>query len=110
MAEQIPTMSISDWEGLIRKTFMDAWSARSAVDSSDFLYRLEDHFFLRKIAEQLISRPALEAGYKRRLPELIGIFSDALLESSDDAKQITGHHILQAKHKLIAVSCPEVVI
>ena len=102
-------MTISDWESLIRKTFMEAWSMRSDVDSSDFLYRIDDHFYLIGIAGQMKVRPALEPRYKQRLTVLIEIFCDALLEFSDDAKQITGHHIRQAKDRMIAGSdCPEI--
>ena|ERR1700748_2085366 len=109
MADLISTMTISDWEGLIRKTFIEAWSARSSVDSSDFLYRIEGHFYLEEIAGQMMARPALEQIFKQRMVDMLEIFCDALLEFSDDAKQITGRYIMQAKDEMIARSnCPEI--
>jgi hypothetical protein len=105
------TMTAPEWESLIRKVFIDTWNARTAVDITDYLYRIEDHFFLQKIADQLVVNVANEDRYRLRLKSLAAFFCDALLEYSDDGKQITAHHILQAKHKLAdAADCEDIEI
>ncbi len=100
-----------DWQELIRKEFVAAWEARSTVDITAYLYHIEDHFHLAKIAGQLYAKPDETQRYKQMIPVLAGILSDALLEYSDDGKLLTDHHISQAKEKMkLRMNCTDIDI
>src|SRR4051812_9919345 len=106
--EQFP-MTAPEWEHFIRKAFNDAWVQRSSVDVSNYLYRIEDQFYLDRICGQLALDPKRAARYVNRINSLVALLCDALLEYSDDGKQLTAHHIVQAKERLkAAIDCPEI--
>jgi hypothetical protein len=100
-----------EWEHFIRKAFNEAWNERSTVDVSNYLYRIEDQFYLNRISEQLVIYSTRAPYYERAINSLAALLCDALLEYSDDGKQLTAHHIHQAKEQVkAAIACPEIEI
>jgi hypothetical protein len=98
-----------DWVALIRKEFVDAWAQHSPVDITPYLYHIEAQFYLERIAEQLLAQPGQSALYRQRIVVMTGALCDALLDYSDDGKQLTDRHIMQAKERMLqAEPCEDI--
>jgi hypothetical protein len=98
-----------DWVELIRKTFIAAWAERTAVDITAYLYHIEAHFYLEKIAEQLTQKPEQQRSFLKRIKVMTGALCEALLDYSDDGKTLTDRHIMQAKEKMLrAEPCEDI--
>jgi hypothetical protein len=95
---------IEDWQHYIRKTFFAAWENSTPVDLTDYAYLFEHHFDLKKINVQLTKEVSeatdpekTERYHKNRIRTLAHIFTESLLEISDDGKHITSKNIERAK-------------
>lgn len=93
-----------DWQHYIRETFFAAWEMSTPVDLTDYAFLFEHHFDLKKIDAQLAKetskapdREKTERYHKNRIRTLAHIFTESLLEISDDGKHITSRNIEKAK-------------
>lgn len=93
-----------DWKHYIIETFFDTWEKSTPVDLSDYAFLIQHHFDVLSI-EKNISKQISEAAeqetmerfHKIRLQKLIHLFIEALLNISDDGKQITNNNVERAK-------------
>jgi hypothetical protein len=93
-----------DWQQYIREAFFTAWENSTPVDLTDYAYLFEHHFDLKKIALQLGKEVSeapdpekTERYHKNRIRTLAHIFTESLLEITDDGKNITSKNIQKAK-------------
>ena len=93
-----------DWQHYIRETFFTVWENSTSVDLTDYAYIFEHHFDLKKIDAQLVKEVSeapvqekIERYHKNRIRTLTHIFTELLLETSDDGKHITSKNIEKAK-------------
>ena len=100
MAGNLPV----DWLHFIRETFFIAWENSTPVDLTAYAFLFEHHFDLKKIGVQLEKEASeandsekIERYHKNRIRTLAHIFTESLLEISDDGKHITSKNIEKAK-------------
>lgn len=96
-----------DWNEVIKQAFFDSWANNSAVDVTNYAYKISNHFNLDLITKKLqitimaSKDKASEIKYHtNRLQLLVNAFVLALLAISDDGKMLTAHNIELAKHTL----------
>lgn len=96
-----------DWKEVIKQAFFDSWANNSAVDVTNYVYKISNHFNLDLIARKLqidimgSDNKEREIYYHtKRLQILVNAFVLTLLSVSDDGKMLSAHNIELAKHTL----------
>jgi hypothetical protein len=97
-----------DWNEVIKQAFFDSWANNSAVDVTNYAYKISNHFNLdlitRKLQIAIMDSEEKESEIKyhtKKLRILADAFVLALLAVSDDGKMLTAHNIELAKHTLL---------
>lgn len=96
-----------DWSEVIKQAFFDSWANNSAVDITNYAYKISSHFNLDLITKKLritimdSKDKASEIKFHtHRLQKLVDAFVLTLLAISDDGKMLTANNIELAKHTL----------